>query len=73
MVCALGCQLALPSAAALPPVTHMEEEAESNLYHELGFARSSLVPTQSNELKNPRYQSVREDVSLERSVIDVQN
>ena len=40
VVCAMGCHLALTSAAALPPVTHMEE-AGPNLHHEAGTTRSS--------------------------------
>ena len=53
MVCALGCQLALPSAAALPPVTSVEEEVESNLYHEAGTGQvlSGSNVVQFNELK----------------------
>lgn len=73
MVCALGCQLALPSAAALPPVTHMEEEAESNLYHEAGACQLLSGSNSVQRAEKSTYQSVREDVSLERSVIDVQN
>ena len=42
VVCALDYQPALTSAAALPPVTHMEEEAGLNLHHGAGTARSPM-------------------------------